>query len=203
MNNIVITIGREYGSGGKYIGEEVAKRLDIDFYDNEIIQKTYEKTDCNYSKLKQYDETRKSRLSLAAININNTEEVFEYEKYQQLIADTIKQIADSKSCVIIGRNANNILRDKNNVINIFIYSKNKDFKIKRKIKLENISYEEVENKMKQIDKKRKNYYEYLNKGNIWGDKKAYDFCIDSSILGIEKTIDLIVEIYKQYSLKNK
>lgn len=202
MNNIVITIGREYGSGGRYIGQEVAKRLNIDFYDNEIIQKTYEINDCNYSKLKQYDESKKSILSKATISFNNTEELFEYEKYQLLVADTIKQLADSKSCVIIGRNANNILKNRNNVINIFIYSKNKEFKLNRKMNLNNISHDEAEIKMKQIDKQRKNYYESLNKGNNWGDKKDYDFCIDSGILGIEKTIDLIVEIYKQYALNN-
>ena len=199
MENGVITIGREYGSGGRYIGKEVAKRLNINFYDKELLQKTYEKNQCNYTKLEQYDETKRNSIlkAMDLLNSNNYEAAFEDDRCQILISKTILDLAQNESCVILGRNANNLLKDKKNVINIFIYSNDLDFKIKRKMETEKLSYQEAFNKLKQVDKKRKKYYEYVNKNHIWGDKKDYDFCLDSSVLGIDGTIDLIVDIYKK------
>ena len=200
MNNVVITIGREYGSGGKYIGKQVAKKLNINFYDKELIQKTYEKNGCNYSKLQQFDEVKRNSILRAMdfIKINNYEGIFEDSEYQVLIDNTIKNLAESESCVIIGRNSNKVLQGRNNVINFFIYSNDLDFKIKRKMEIENLSYERTLKKLKQVDKQRKKYYEYLNKNSTWGNKKDYDFCLDSSVLGVDGTADLIVEIYNKY-----
>ncbi len=203
MENIVITIGREYGSGGKYIGKQVANKLNIKFYDKEIIEKAYEKNGCNYSKLEQYDETKRNYILKAfnLISASNYENVFEDDMYQLLISDTIKDIANSESCVIIGRNSNKILKGKKNVINLFIYSNDLEFKIKRKMEIENLSYKEALNKLKKVDNNRKKYYEYVNKNSKWGDKKEYDFCIDSSILGVDGTVSLIVDMYKKLSEK--
>ena len=71
------------------------------------------------------------------------------------------------------------------------------------MEIEKLSYKEALNKLKQVDKKRKKYYEYVNKNHIWGDKKDYDFCIDSSVLGIDGTVDLIVDIYKNFKQNKK
>lgn len=203
MENIVITIGREYGSGGRYIGKEVAKKLNINFYDKELLQKTYEKNNCNYTKLEQYDETKRNSIlkAMDLLSSNNYESAFEDDTCQILISKTILELAQNESCVILGRNANNILKDKKNVINFFIYSNDLDFKTKRKMKIEKLSYQEVSNKLKQVDKQRKKYYEYVNKNHVWGDKRDYDFCLDSSVLGIDGTVDLIVDIYKNISKK--
>lgn len=201
MKNIVITIGREYGSGGRYIGELLAKKLNIPFYDKEIINKTYEKTGINYSKISEYDELSKNSM-LKQINLMNTinsEEAFEAETYQMLISKTIYDLAEASSCVILGRNSNNILKGRDNVINIFIYSNNLEFKVKRKMELENISYKEALNKLKKIDKQRKKYYEQANPKHIWGSRYDYDYLLDSGILGLEKTVDLIVDIYNSLS----
>lgn len=199
MQNIIITIGREYGSGGRYIGEMSAKKLNIPFYDKEIIDKVYEKSGINYSKLHEYDEKSKNKLlnNLNLLNTNNTEEAYEENTYQTLISKTIEEFADTSSCIILGRNANNVLKGKNNVINIFIYSNDLSFKVRRKMNLENLSYEEALNKLKKVDKQRKKYYESLNPKQTWGDKKHYDYLIDSSILGVDKTVDLIVAIYNK------
>lgn len=201
MNNVVITIGREFGSGGKYIGKEVARRLGIKFYDEEIVAIAYEKYGANYSKLKEYDEIKKNTIlkTLDFMSLKSYEELFEDDKYQSLICKTVKEIAEESSCVIIGRNSNNILREKKNVINLFIYSNNQEFKIRRKMEVENLTYEEASKKIKKVDKQRKKFYEYLNQNSRWGSKKEYDFCIDSSILGIEKTIELIIDIYNKKS----
>ena len=161
MQNIVITIGREYGSGGRYIGEMVAKKLNIPFYDKQLIDKTNEKVGCNYSKLNQYDEVSKNRFikNLNLINTSNSEIAFEEDTYQTLVSKIIEELADTGSCVILGRNSNNILKGRKNVINIFIYSNNLEFKIRRKMELENIDYNECSNRLKKVDKKKKKNYE--------------------------------------------
>ena len=207
MKNIVITIGREYGSGGKYIGLKVAKKLNIPFYDKEIINKTYEKNGCNYSKLNAYDEVKKTNFikTLDLINMNNYDATNNndlYDIYQKLISDTITELAASGSCVILGRNSNNILKNKKNVINIFIYSNDLEFKLKRKMLLENIDRNEALKRLKKVDKQRRQYYQSINKNKVWGNRYEYDFIIDYSVLDIDGTLDLIVDIYKKYEKKN-
>lgn len=201
MQNIVITIGREYGSGGRYIGEKLSQKLDIPFYDKKLLEKTYEKIGCNYSKINDYDEVTKNKYikNLNLINTSAPELAYEENTYQTLISKTIEELADTGSCIILGRNSNNILKGRKNVINIFIYSNDIDFKVKRKMSLENLDYNETLNKLKKIDKQRKKYYESLNNKQIWGDKANYDYIIDSSILGVDKTADLIADIYKKAS----
>ncbi len=202
MKNIVITIEREYGSGGKYIGEEVAKRLDYKFYDKELLNEIYENNDCNYALLEEFDEKTKSSLlkSLGLVSIEN-DSMFTEEKYHGLVKETIKKLAESSSCVFIGRDTNQILKSEKNAIHFFIYAKDEEFKIRRKMERENLSYEQVKEKMHEVDRMRKKFYESLNKGHTWGIKEDYDFCIDSSVLGVEETINLIVEIVKKFQEK--
>ena len=202
MKNIVITIEREYGSGGKYIGVEVAKRLDYKFYDKELLNEIYENNDCNYALLEEFDEKTKSSLlkSLGLVSIEN-DSMFTEEKYHGLVKETIKKLAESSSCVFIGRDTNQILKNEKNAIHFFIYAKDEEFKIRRKMERENLSYEQAKEKMHEVDRMRKKFYESLNKGHTWGIKEDYDFCIDSSILGVEETINLIVEIVKKFQEK--
>ena len=202
MKNIIITIEREYGSGGKYIGEEVAKRLDYKFYDKELLNEIYENNDCNYAFLDEFDEKTKSSLlkSLGLVSIEN-DSMFTEEKYHGLVKETIKKLAESSSCVFIGRDTNQILKNEKNAIHFFIYAKDEEFKIRRKMERENLSYEQVKEKMHEVDRMRKKFYESLNKGHTWGIKEDYDFCIDSSVLGVEETINLIVEIVKKFQEK--
>ena len=202
MKNIVITIEREYGSGGKYIGVEVAKRLDYKFYDKELLNEIYENNDCNYALLEEFDEKTKSSLlkSLGLVSIEN-DSMFTEEKYHSLVKEMIKKFAQSSSCVFIGRDTNQILKNEKNAIHFFIYAKDEEFKIRRKMERENLSYEQAKEKMHEVDRMRKKFYESLNKGHTWGIKEDYDFCIDSSVLGVEETINLIVEIVKKFQEK--
>ena len=153
MQNIVITIGREFGSGGRYIGSEVAKRLNIPFYDKEILAKTYERNHINYSKLEEFDETKRNSI-LNILDILRTDaynEVALNEVYQDLIRKTIEDLALS-SCVILGRNSNNILKNKKNAIHIFLYSKDLEFKIQRKMEVEGLTHKEAHEKLKKSDR---------------------------------------------------
>ena len=202
MNNIIITIGREYGSGGRFIGESVAEKLNIPFYDKEILLKAGEDNNLNYSKLDEYDEVKRNKFlnKLEMFNLNNysNSDIYTSDMYHVYISKTIKEIAQEGSCVILGRNANNILRDYKNVINIFIYANDIDFKINRKMKLEGKSYKETLNILKNIDKKRRKFYEESNHNHSWGSIRDYDYLIDSSVLGIDKTIELVVDIYNKF-----
>ncbi len=204
MKNIVITIGREYGSGGKYIGELVAKKLNIPFYDKAILTKTYEKNGVNYSKLEQFDEVKQNALlkQFDLLNLNHYDDKFSSDVYQTLISETIKEVAENGSCVILGRNSNKILKDKKNTLHFFIFSKDLDYKIKRKMKLENLNYQDALKQLKYVDKQRRKYYESLNKTGLWGNIKEYDYLLDSSILGVDKTAELIIEIYNKYKESN-
>jgi len=197
MKNIVITIGREYGSGGRYIGEKVAEKLGIPFYDKELLDRVSNKNGINYSKAVEYDENKRNSMLEEFNRLSNFGNSFNSTNYQIMINNTIEDIAKS-SCVILGRNSNNILKDRNNVINIFIYSNDLEFKIKRKMEIENLSYNDTIKKLKYVDGKRKKYYESLNKNSIWGSRHEYDYLIDSSILGIDRTIEIIVDIYNKY-----
>ena len=203
MKNLIITIGREYGSGGKYIGEEVAKRLGYKFYDKELLQKIYENHDCNYALLEAYDEKTQNTLSkfFQPMYTNDLKETFTEEKYRSIVKETIQKLAEQESCVFIGRDTNQILKDYPNALHFFIYAKDEEFKIRRKMERENLSYEQAKEKMYEVDRSRKKFYESLNKGHTWGIKEDYDFCIDSSILGVEETINLIIEIAKKFQEK--
>lgn len=121
-----------------------------------------------------------------------------YDMYQNLITKTITDLSNSTSCVILGRNSNNILKNKKNVINIFIYSRDLEFKLQRKMLLEGITRNEAIKKLKAVDKQRREYYQSINKNKVWGSRFEYDYLIDSSILDIEGTVDLIVDIYNKY-----
>ncbi len=204
IKDFVITIGREYGSGGKYIGEQVAKKLNIPFYDKELITRTYEKSGCNYSKLTEYDETKRNKILklFDLFNMDQYADGLSSDVYQSLMNNTIKEVSQNGPCVILGRNSNRILKNDGNAFHIFIYSNNLDFKVKRKMDLLHMGYDETLKKLKQIDKQRKNYYESFDKNSSWGNIREYDFCIDSSILGVDGTVDFIVNIYMQLSNKH-
>lgn len=116
--------------------------------------------------------------------------------------NTIENLYENESCIIIGRCADFILNNKPNVIKIFVYSSNLQFKIDRKVKFENCSEEEARENINKIDKQRAEYYNPYT-SRTWGDKSNYDLCIDTSVLGIEQSIDLIESYIKKFLKKKK
>lgn len=196
-NNFVISIGREFGSGGKYIGQELAKRLNIKCYDNELLAKVSENYNIDMEMLEKVDEKQKSSFWYGfATNyvFSNNDELSPISAEDNLFLKQAKVIEDlynsGESSIIIGRCSDYILQDNENVIKIFIYSSDTDFKIKRKIELEGLNSSTAEKKIKQIDKQRAEYYKHFT-SKTWGDRNNYDLCIDTSKLGIEGTIDIL------------
>ena len=196
-NNFIISIGREFGSGGKYIGQELAKRLNIKCYDNELLTKVSEDYNIDMEMLEKVDEKQKSSFwySFATNYVfANNNEVTPVSADDNLFLKQAKVIEDlynsGESSIIIGRCSDYILKDNKNVIKVFIYASDMEFKVNRKIKFENLNKDIAEKKIKQIDKQRAEYYKHFT-SQIWGDRTNYDLCIDTSKIGVIQTIDII------------
>lgn len=194
---IIITLSREYGSGGRYLGRLLANKLGINLYDKEFITKMAEETGLS----EEYVENNEQKRDvLANLNneyyygLSNSDELFIKE------SEMIKDVASKESCVIVGRCADFILKDNNNVLKIFVYSDMQD-KINRATKYYGMNEENAEKEINRIDKLRANHYKYYT-GNTWKDFSNYDICINSDALGIEKSADFIANIIKE-KINNK
>ncbi len=195
-SGIVITIAREYGSGGRYIGKLVAERLGLKLYDKEFIEKMAEDTGLSEEYIADNEE---KRLALDSFNngyysgLNNADELFIKE------SNLIKKLAEKGSCVIVGRCADFILSEKPNVLKIFINSSMKN-KIKRAIEFYHMDSEKAEKEINQINKLRANHYKYYT-DQEWREPSNYNICINSDSLGIDRAVDLICDTVKEAKLE--
>lgn len=190
--HIVITISREYGSGGRYIGRLIADKLGIKFYDKDIIEKVAEQTGLTEEYIEQNEEKRKKFANFGNgyyNNSSNSDDLFFKE------SELIKEFAEKESCVIIGRCANFILKDRNDIIRVFIYS-DMNSKMKRATEIYGLDIKKAEKEIKRINKLRANHYKYYTEQD-WKDNDNYDICINSDTLGVEKSAELICEIVRE------
>ena len=185
-SNFVITISREYGSGGRYIGKLIADKLGIKLYDKEFIETVAAETGLSEEYIENNEQKREV---LAGLNngyyfgLDNSDDLFLKE------SELIKDIADKESCVIVGRCANFILSEKKNVLKVFIYSDTEN-KVKRATEFYGLSKSNAEKEIKRIDKLRANHYKYYTERE-WKNVANYDVCINSDVLGVEKTAEMI------------
>ncbi|MCI8411489.1 MAG: cytidylate kinase-like family protein [Clostridia bacterium] len=190
--NIVITISREYGSGGRYVGRLIADKLGVKLYDKEFVTKVAEQTGLSEEYIENNEQKREILSNLNNgyyFGLNNSDELFLKE------SELIKEIAEKESCVIIGRCADFILQDRENVLKVFVYSNMKD-KIKRATQIYGFDKEKAEKEIKRIDKLRANHYKYYTEKE-WNNYSNYDICINSDLLGVEKAADLICNIVRE------
>lgn len=186
---VVITVAREYGSGGRYVGRLIADKLGIKFYDKDFITELAKETGLSEDYIENQEQKRES---LAGLNngyyfgLDNADELFIQE------AELIKKLSNKESCVIIGRCADFILKDKENVIKVFVYS-NKEDKVKRVTEIYGLDKAKAEKEIKRIDKLRANHYKHYTEKE-WGNHTNYDICINSDTLGVEKSAELICEM---------
>lgn len=197
-DNVVITISRQYGSGGREIGERVAKALSIPYFDNSLIQKAAEKS--GYSKeIFEQAEQKPTGSLLYSMSLFAASGVgFDLplsDKVFLVQSDVIKEVAGQGSCVIVGRCADYVLRDFHNTIKIFIHAP-LDVRCERAKSEYKISQERVRETVVKNDKRRASYYNFYTSLR-WGQAENYDFCINSAVLGIEKTADAIVRFLEQ------
>ena len=204
---MVITIGREFGSGGKYIGERLAEELNFKLYDKELLNKVSDESGMDLEVLKQMDEKQEQSFwytfatSLYSQDSLETQtEIPSNEKIFIEQAKIIEDLAQKEDCIIIGRCSNVILKNKPNVLNVFLYASDLDFKVKGKMQYGDFESElEVIKAIERVDKERETYYNYFTKSD-WGDSRSYDLLLDTSKIGVENTVQLIKEYL---NLKNK
>ena len=193
-NQILITIGREFGSGGREIGENVAKKLGISFYDYAMLDELASNLNIDKKIIEKYDEKRKAPfLSRTVRNYSNSLEdmVFEFQK------NYIIEKADAgESFVLVGRCGDTILKERPGHISIFILG-NKEEKLARIKEKYGLNTYDAYWKMIRHDSKRRKYHNHRCKGK-WGNAKTYDVCINSSKFGINNTVDWLV-----YCIKTK
>ena len=187
----IITISREFGSGGRTIGREVAKQLGIPCYDKELIEKIAEETGYAKSFIEDEGEHAPSSNKLAYMflgrgmdGLANADHIWLAQK------KVIEELAEKESCVIVGRCADYILKGRTDCLNVFVYA-DQIFKAVRIVKLYGESDVNPEQRLADKDKKRKLNYKYFTERE-WGRHYNYHMCLDSGFLGIEQTTALIV-----------
>lgn len=195
--NVVITIARQYGSGGKTVGEMLAKDLGIHYYDKELMKLASDDSGINEALFVKADEKVKSSLLFRVAkkvyqgelippesdDFTSNDNLFNYQ------AKIIKELAKQESCVIIGRCADFVLRDYDNVLSVFVHAP-EDFCLEQAAKKHSMSTRELEKYIARTDKRRAEYYKY-HTGREWTDARNYDLCLDSSKLGFERCVEEI------------
>ena len=201
---MVITVGRQYGSGGREIGTLLAEKLGIAYYDDMLLKEAAKESGLCEDLFRSFDERPKSFLYSIAMDpysfsMNHVTPKGSIEQQVYLATyETIKKLADKGPCVLIGRCADYALKDRDDVINIFITAP-MDSRVKRVAARNDISESDAKERIKRTDKSRASYYNSYSSKD-WGEAKSYDLCIDSSLLGIEGTVELLE---KMIALKNK
>ena len=201
---LVITIARQYGSGGREIGERIAELLGIPIYDKELITEAAANGNLNEDVLKNVDESAANSLlyTLAmGSNIMN-HNVFGYkmpinDKLFILQSDVIKKYASEGSCVIIGRCADYVLKDEKDTLRLFIYGDLEHRKARIAERHPEIKSSQVVDVINKTDKRRAYYYNFYT-GNKWGKYDNYDMAINSSTLGISGTAEIIADYAKKF-----
>ena len=197
--NQIITIGREFGSGGREFGRRLAEELGYEYYDKEIVSEIAKKTELSESYVQQILEHQPHRLfpitvgqSLAYVNKYHNDLVVKVFNAQ---CEILKSLAEKKDCVIVGRCADYILRDFK-PLRIFIYS-SMESKVERCLERNsaNMSEDEIRKSIRSIDNERAKYYEFYT-GQKWGHKRNYDLCINTSNVEIKLLVPVIAKLFK-------
>ena len=195
MAKRIITISREFGSGGRFIGEKIAKKLGITYYDKNIISEIAEKSGLSPEYIQESAELSPKKglfaYALAGRDITGKSvEDMVYEAQRKVILE----LAEKESCVIIGRNADFILKDRNDVLNAFIHGDMPE-KIQRISQLHHVSEQDAVKMIADIDKRRMTNYNFYT-DQKWGKASNYTLCLNSSQLGYDRCEAIIMECVK-------
>lgn len=206
MKNIVITIARQYGSGGRTVGMMLAERLGIPFYDKDLLKLASDESGINEALFVNADEQSNSimkgsrffrivknaysgeLLSPDSNDFTSTDNLFNYQ------AKVIRDLADKESCVIMGRCSDYILRDYDNVLSVFVHAP-MDFCVEQAAQKHSMNEKDLEKFILATDKRRADYYRY-HTGREWTDARNYDLCLNSSKLGFDKCVEEIISYMK-------
>lgn len=192
----IITISREFGAGGGEIGKAVAKALDYEYYDKEIILNAAKESNVNVDSLLKWDEK-------VPMNFGFAQSLFDFynkplsERLFDALQKEIKEVGEKGNCVIVGRNANTILKEFDYGLHVFVYA-DSSWRIERmKTKMSDTSEAKIREQMHTIDKMRKQYCSYYT-NTEFGVADYYDICLNTSNLGIHACIDIICNLAKEH-----
>lgn len=197
MAHSIITIGREYGSGGRFIGRKVAQRLDIPFYDKELITVTAQQSGFCEQILESNDEKHISNLMYAISPVGRFVDNLPLN-HRVFLAQfkAIQYVAQQGPCVIVGRCSDYALRERDDCVNVFVHAPFEE-RIKRVVKYYGVPADRAEEVVKKTDKNRANYYNHFS-DHKWGDLHGYHLCLDSHCVGIEGAVRLILQCVAEF-----
>ena len=199
---MIITIGRQYGSAGYEIGKQLAKELDVQIYDKEMLKRAAKESGMCEEIFETHDEKPTSSFlysllmdtySLGCAPSRYTEMPINHKVFLAQF-DAIKKIASEAPCVLVGRCADYALEEFDNVINVFIYA-DMEPRIRRIAQKYNLSNAKAKDIINKTDKKRASYYNYYT-NKEWGNAKGYDLCLNSGKLGVDGTVRAILDYIK-------
>ncbi|WP_028912772.1 AAA family ATPase [Prevotella sp. MA2016] len=205
MKHIIINVGRQVGAGGQEIGKMLADDFGAKYYDRELLNLAAKESGFSEKFFKQNDERKGFFRSL--FNVQAPHLVgggmygsnFSQESLFKFQSDAIRKAAEESSCVFLGRCADYILRDFQNVVNVFITA-SMDFRVDVISKIKQLDAEHARKLIEHVEARRAQYYNYYT-GKKWGAAESYDLCIDASLLGLEETEKLIADfIRKRFGL---
>ena len=195
MNNdkIILTIGRQFGSGGREIGQKLTESLGIAYYDKELLSAAAKESGLCEEVFARADERASSGMSYAFSMgfsymgiLTPYNDILSNDELFRIQSEAIRNIAEKESCILVGRCADYILRDNPACISFFIHNTMEN-RIQRLVEGLNITVEEAKEKISKIDKSRSAYYNYYT-NKVWGMASSYNFSIDASVLGIDETV---------------
>lgn len=197
MKNFVITIARGFGSGGKTIGRLLAQRLDIDYYDNDLIRLASEESGINIELFGKADERVKTNLFKKYsgsygedVIPPDSDEFVSNDNLFNYQAKIIRSLAEKQNCIIIGRCGDYILKNHPNTLRLYVYADHATC-IENVMDIYGVSPKQAAKRIEEIDKARANYYKYYT-GGTWSDVSNYDLCINTTDIGFEKSVDVIL-----------
>ncbi len=197
--NTIITIGRQYGSGGREIGEKLAKRFDIPFYDRELLSRAAKESGYCEEMIENHDERPTNSflynlvMDTYSFGYNSSSFMDMPISHKIFLAqfDTIKKIAGEGGCVIVGRCADYALAECPNCVNIFIHA-DESYRVERIMKRNKLSENKAKDAINKKDKQRQSYYNYYS-SKKWGRSDTYDLSVNSAKLGIDGTVNLLAQ----------
>ncbi|MBC6696059.1 cytidylate kinase-like family protein [Terrisporobacter mayombei] len=193
-DKFVITIGREYGSGGGEIGRRLSKYFGIECYDKELLTLVAKESGYCKEYFEKYDEKPLKVLSYFGFDSCTNSLPINHQLFLKQF-NLMQKLAQKQSCIFIGRAANYALRDFDNVVNIFVHG-DFEFRRQRAIHEHGIKAEVSKNVVKKIDKERASYYKYYT-DYTWGDSKHYHICLDTSFMGIDEATRIIIDFVEK------
>jgi len=195
-DNYVITIGRQLGSGGREAGLKLAGLLGISFYDKELIRIASKESGLNERFFEKADEKKRFSLfwGLFGMHSPQTQEIYSGyylsdETLFKIQSDVIRKLAETQSCMFVGRCADYILKDHPCLLSIFL-SADPDDRIKRVMEIHKLDQKNAQDLIEKTDKQRSSYYNYFS-GKSWSAAESYHLCINTSVLGIDETVSFI------------